>query len=77
MGSCGNVDKRGFVGVSFETTSSALTGTKHGPAGPISLKTVHWTVFRALDAPQGEGKGLGCQVTKSLPLEGKVARSAG
>ena len=23
----------------------------HGPAGPISLKTVHRTVFRALDAP--------------------------
>ena len=22
-----------------------------GPAGPISLKTVHWTVFRALDVP--------------------------
>jgi len=22
-----------------------------GPAGPISLKTVHWTVFQALDVP--------------------------
>ena len=26
--------------------------TYHGPSGPISLKTVHWTVFRALDAPE-------------------------
>ena len=29
----------------------AALGAVHGPAGPISLKTVHWTVFRALDAP--------------------------
>ena len=26
-----------------------------GPAGPFSLKTVHWTVFRALEPPEGEG----------------------
>ncbi len=23
----------------------------YGPAGPISLKTIHWIVFRALDVP--------------------------
>ena len=27
----------------------------HGTAVPVSLKTVHRTVFRALDAPKGEG----------------------
>jgi hypothetical protein len=32
-------------------TPPALRGTVHGPAGPISLKTVHWTVFLALDVP--------------------------
>ncbi len=59
-----------------------------GPAGPFSLKTVHWTVFRALEPPQGEGttssvwpaashlplKGKAKDsASKSLPLEGKVA----
>ena len=29
----------------------------HGPAGPISLKTVHRTVFRAFDAPKGKAFG--------------------
>jgi hypothetical protein len=35
--------------------------TYHGPAGPISLKNVHWTFFRALDAPESAA---------SLPGEG-------
>ena len=30
----------------------AARATYHGPAGPISLKTLHWRVFRALDAPE-------------------------
>ena len=30
--------------------------TYHGPAGPISLKTVHRTVFQALDAPKGKAR---------------------
>ena len=50
----------------FPGTMQAFSGksTYHGPTGPISLKTVHWTVFRALDAPEpaaslpGEGFGL-------------------
>lgn len=29
----------------------------HGPAGPVSLESVHWTDSRALDAPSGEGLG--------------------
>ena len=37
----------------------------HGPTGPILLKTVHWTVFRALDAPEPlPGEGFG-----ALPLK--------
>ncbi|MBQ8964483.1 MAG: hypothetical protein IJ089_11965, partial [Clostridia bacterium] len=36
----------------------ATRATYRGPTGPISLKTVHWTVFRALDAPEGEGFGV-------------------
>ncbi len=28
--------------------------TYPGPAGPFSLKTVHWTVFRALEPPEGK-----------------------
>ncbi len=28
-----------------------------GPAGPFSLKTVHWTVFRALEPLKGEPRG--------------------
>jgi hypothetical protein len=32
-----------------------------GPAGPILLKNVHWTFFRALDAPESAA---------SLPGEG-------
>ena len=38
-------------------TSSVWPSAIHrqGPAGPTSLKTVHWTVFRALSPPQGEG----------------------
>jgi len=27
----------------------------HGPTGPFSLKTVHRTVFLALEPPEGEG----------------------
>ena len=30
--------------------------TYHGPAGPISLKTVHRTVFQALEAPKGKAR---------------------
>ena len=39
-----------------------VKSTYRGPAGPISLKNVHWTFFRALNAPEsqatlaGEGK---------------------
>ena len=36
----------------------ATRATFRGPTGPISLKTVQWTVFRALDAPEGEGFGV-------------------
>lgn len=32
----------------------ALRATLHGSADPVSLKTVHWTVFRALNAPEGK-----------------------
>ena len=32
-------------------TAAATIPVPLGPAGPISLKTVHWTVFRALDVP--------------------------
>jgi len=30
----------------------------HGPAGPVSLETVHRTVSQALDAPEGEALGV-------------------
>jgi len=47
----------------FEATSSVFRQNckqfrrnPPGPAGPFSLKTVHWTVFRALEPfPKGEG----------------------
>ena len=50
----------------FPGTMQAFSGksTYHGPAGPISLITLHRRVFRALDAPEpaaslpGEGFGL-------------------
>ena len=48
-----------------------------GPAGPISLKTVHWTVFQALDAPEGQCHQLKEKIPaaapKRLPLEGKLS----
>jgi len=40
----------------------------HGPAGPISLKTVHWTVFRALDATAVGKQGNADQLSKRLPI---------
>jgi len=57
----------------FPGTMQAFSGksTYHGPTGPISLKTVHWTVFRALDAPEpaaslpGEGFGAAYLLDKS------------
>ena len=39
-------------------TSSVLAcgqATIPGLAGPFSLKNVHWTFFRALEPPEGEG----------------------
>lgn len=39
------------------TTSPAPAGAlAHGPAGPVSLESVHRTDSRAFDAPKGEGK---------------------
>ena len=59
-------------GVYFSTSSVSLSGCHlPGPAGPFSLKTVHWTVFRALEPPQGEGF-WGMRAAACLPLEGKV-----
>ena len=42
-----------------------------GPAGPIWLKTAHCAVFRALDAPQGEGK------RDTFPLIDDISRKEG
>ena len=39
----------------------ALRATYRGPAGPILLKTLHRRVFRALDAPEGEGFWKRCR----------------
>ena len=44
--------------------SPAATPTT-GLTGPVSLETAHCAVSRALDAPQGEGKG------KATPLPGE------
>ena len=43
----------------------------HGTAVPVSLKTVHRTVFRALDAPKGEGYAAAPNPvpTKNRPAE--------
>jgi hypothetical protein len=41
--------------LSAKTQAFSLKATYRGPTGPISLKNVHWTFFRALDAPEGEG----------------------
>ena len=37
-----------------------------GPAGPFSLKTVHWTVFRAFGPPTGEGSCGECWLPSPL-----------
>ena len=53
-----------FFRLSAKTRAFSPKATYRGPAGPISLKNVHWTFFRALDAPEpaaslpGEGFGL-------------------
>jgi hypothetical protein len=44
--------------LSAKTQAFSPKSTYRGPTGPISLKNVHWTFFRALDAPEGEGYGL-------------------
>ena len=40
----------------------------HGPAGPVSLKILHWRIFRALDAPEPlpsvAGEGLDNRVSR-------------
>jgi hypothetical protein len=41
--------------LSAKTQAFSPKATYRGPTGPISLKNVHWTFFRALDAPEGEG----------------------
>ena len=42
---------RAFCSNGFIRTGGSHYSCSQGPAGPISLKTVHWTVFRALDVP--------------------------
>ena len=37
--------------VRFHNPRGSRHSCSQGPAGPISLKTVHWTVFRALEPP--------------------------
>ena len=38
--------------LSAKTQAFSPKATYRGPTGPISLKNVHWTFFRALDAPE-------------------------
>ena len=47
-----------------------------GPAGPFSLKTVHWTVFRALEPLEGEPRLTLCLPLGS-PFRGAVADEVG
>ncbi len=50
----------------------------HGPTGPISLKTVHWTVFRALNATAVGKLKKQLGALKSFPTAvGKYPRSGG
>ena len=49
-----------------------------GPAGPFSLKTVHWTVFRALNATAVGKLKKRRDAPKSFPTAvGKYPRSGG
>ncbi len=48
--------------------SRLCRATVRGPAGPFSLKTVHWTVFRALEPPRGKA------LNALEPPEGKAGK---
>jgi hypothetical protein len=73
--------------LSAKTQAFLPKATYRGPAGPISLKNVHWTFFRALDAPEpaaslpGEGFGVmhppdksefACDCTKNTRADARV-----
>jgi len=60
-----------LIRLSAKTQAFLPKSTYRGPTGPISLKNVHWTFFRALDAPEpaaslpGEGFWLLQHLVKS------------
>ena len=51
----GGVERRPHP--SFGKIASNFTEIPQGPTGPFSLKTVHWTVFRAFE-PFPKGKAI-------------------
>ena len=66
---CGGGLHEGALGDLFRPASRS---TYRGPAGPISLKMLHWSIFRALDAPQGEAFWFPRGSPGAFPSEGKV-----
>ena len=43
---------------------------------PFSLKTVHWTAFRALEPPEGEGFWLLRHRSPAFPFRGRCPEGA-